>query len=184
MEEIVIKKANQQDFAQIRSFYDYVIDETTGMDQYAKWKKEFHPQNDTIRGYIADEDMYMCFQSDELIGVMALAFYQDEEYQEIEWKENAGKDEIATLHIFAVSPKLQGKGYGKKLLNLAIDMAREKGTKVFRLDSLSSNIPSIHLYESVGFQLRGKQNLYTDNAGFVDFCYFEKGLFDFNKSLC
>lgn len=167
-------KAADGDFPRIRAFYDAVIDGTDGMEQHARWKKGSHPFDDVIKAFISGGDMYMCMYGDRIAGVMAVPFRQDEEYHRIEWGAEVKDDEIATLHIFAIAPEYQGKGFGKKAVSLATDMARENGMKAFRLDALECNTPAHRLYEALGFKLRGKQHLYTDNAGWIDFFYYEK----------
>lgn len=60
-------------------------------------------------------------------------------------------------HIFevakmAVSPVVQGKGLGRKLLEYAVEQARTLGAAALYLES-SQRLPNaIHLYEALGFQ--------------------------------
>lgn len=176
-----LQKAKESDYTRIRAFYDAVIDGTEGMEKHARWKKGSHPFDDVIEEYIKNGDMYMCMDGEQFVSVLAVPFYQDEEYHQIEWDVQAKDDEVATLHIFAIAPEFQGKGYGKKVVNLAIDMAKEKEMKAFRLDALDCNIPAQKLYESIGFELKGKQNLYTDNAGVIEFLYYEKAIIRCHK---
>ena len=80
------------------------------------------------------------------------------------------------MHIFAVASEFQGRGFGKKVIRMAWDLAKRNGKKVFRLDTLASNIPAQTMYEKLGFKLKGKQNLYAGNTGWTDFLYYEKDL--------
>lgn len=171
-----LQRAKMDDFMKIRSFYDDVIINTNGMEKYAKWKIGSHPTNETIKDYISHGNMYMCMDGRRVIGVMAVPLEQGDDYHPVEWDVQAADDEVASLHIFAVSPEVQGNGLGKPMIRLAMDMARENGMKAFRLDTFATNIPAQKMYESLGFQLKGKQKLYTDNAGWTDFLYYEKKL--------
>ena len=56
-----------------------------------------------------------------------------------------------------------------------INMEKEAGVRKYaiRLDTLASNIPAQHMYEKLGFEYRGKQNLYAENTGWTDFLYYE-----------
>ena len=173
---LVLKRAEKNDFSKIRAFYDAVIDGTKGMTEHARWKKGSHPFDDVIENFIENGDMYICMQNEKIVSVLSVPFYQDEEYHQINWGIQAEDDEVATLHLFAVAPEFQGMGYAKKVMALAIDMAAKGGMKAFRLDAIAPNIPAHKLYESIGFNMRGKQNLFTDNAGWVDFYYYEKVL--------
>ena len=174
--DLRLQKAVENDFPKIRAFYDAVIDKTKGMEKHARWKKGSHPSDCSIRNYIKNGDMYICMHGEQLAAALAVPFYQDEEYRQINWGISAADNEVATLHLFAVAPELQGKGCGKAVMALAIGMASDNGMKVFRLDAIAPNAPAHRLYASIGFQLRGKQHLYTDNVGWVDFYYYEKSL--------
>ena len=55
----------------------------------------------------------------------------------------------------------------------AIELAKAKCMKAIRLDALATNTPAHKLYESQGFEYRGKQNLYAENTGWTDFFFFE-----------
>ena len=55
----------------------------------------------------------------------------------------------------------------------AICLAQDKGMKAIRLDATASNTPVHRLYERLGFAFRGKQSLYAENSGWMDFYYFE-----------
>jgi putative acetyltransferase len=52
----------------------------------------------------------------------------------------------------AVSPRLRGKGIGRRLLNHAIAQARVLGARSLFLGSSSKLANAVHLYESVGFR--------------------------------
>ena len=59
------------------------------------------------------------------------------------------------------------------MMEEVISLAMEKGKKAIRLDTLASNIPAQHMYEKLGLEYRGKQNLYAENTGWTDFLYYE-----------
>lgn len=171
--EFVIEKAASTDFDEIRAFYDLVIDETEDMDIYTRWKKEFHPYSDDIRDYINNGEMYRCMADGKLVGVIAIPFWQSEEYHLIDWDVIAADDEVTTVHIFAIDPYAHGKGYGTAAMKYAISLAKEHGMKAIRLDALTDNAPARRLYEGLGFQLKGEMRQDTENAGWLDFCFYE-----------
>jgi GNAT superfamily N-acetyltransferase len=61
----------------------------------------------------------------------------------------AGVYELAKM---AVSPRMQGQGIGRKLLDYAIAQARDLGAKSLFLGSSSKLKSAVHLYEAVGFR--------------------------------
>ena len=58
---------------------------------------------------------------------------------------------LRTLKM-AVSPLVQGRGIGRRVLEHAIDQARRIGAKSLFLGSNSRLKSAVHLYESVGFR--------------------------------
>ena len=104
---------------------------------------------------------------------MAVTMYQSEDYHAIDWSQQVADDEVAVIHILAVSPDYQGKGIGSEMIREAIRIALSKGMQAIRLDALASNTPAHKLYERLGFEYRGKQHLYAENTGWTDFYFFE-----------
>ena len=165
--------ATQNDFDAIIAFYDDVTERTPEMATYARWSKGKHPTVEGIRAYINEGSMYLYRENDTIIGAMAVTMYQGEDYHSIEWVRQVGDDEVAVIHILAVSPDKQGEGIGSEMIREAIRMALSKGMKAIRLDALASNKPAHRIYERLGFEYRGKQHLYAENTGWTDFYFFE-----------
>ena len=55
------------------------------------------------------------------------------------------------IHALGVDPEKAGKGYGRKMVQFAIDTARQNQQKVIRLDVLKGNVPAERLYSGMGF---------------------------------
>ncbi len=62
--------------------------------------------------------------------------YQGEDYRAIEWSRDVADNEVAVIHILAVSPDKQGSGIGSEIIRVAIRLAESKGMKAIRLDGL------------------------------------------------
>lgn len=167
------RKATVEYYGEIRDFYDYVIDHTENMQTCARWKKGLHPSDAAIREYLEAGCMYVLTDGAVILGAMAVTMRQGEDYHSIAWETDAKDEDAAVLHILAANPDYRGKGIGKKMVAEAIDLAKEQGKTVFRLDALASNIPARRMYASLGFRLMGKQNLYADNTGWTDFFFYE-----------
>ena len=165
--------ATQNDFDAIIAFYDDVTERTPEMATYARWSKGKHPTVEGIRAYINEGSMYLYRENDTIIGAMAVTMYQGEDYHAIDWSQQVADDEVAVIHILAVSPGYQGKGIGSEMIREAIRLASSKGMQAVRLDALASNTPAHKIYKRLGFEYRGKQHLYAENTGWTDFYFFE-----------
>ena len=69
-------------------------------------------------------------------------------------------DTTAELKAMYLSKELRGKGYGYKLLDLAMTYSKEKGYKRVVLDSMSKYEAALKLYEKYGFK---RIDRYNDN---------------------
>ena len=165
--------ATQIDFDAIIAFYDDVTERTSEMATYARWQKGKHPTVEGIRAYINEGSMYIYHERGVIVGAMAVTMYQSEDYHAIDWSQQVADDEVAVIHILAVSPDSQGKGIGSEMIREAIRLAQNNGMQAIRLDALASNTPAHKLYERLGFEYRGKQHLYAENTGWTDFYFFE-----------
>ncbi len=88
--------------------------------------------------YILDKGgaIYFVVENGLPIGTVALMYNK---YNELEFTK------------MAVDPKMQGRGYGKLLMNHCIDEARKKGASELILYSNTKLIPAIGLYRTSGF---------------------------------
>ena len=168
-----LELATQNDFDAIIVFYDDVTERTPEMATYARWSKGKHPTVEGIRAYIDEGSMYLYRENDAIVGAMAVTMYQGEDYRAIDWTEQVADDKVAVIHILAVSPDAQGKGFGSEMIREAIRLAQNNGMQAVRLDALASNTPAHRLYERLGFEYRGEQHLYAENTGWTDFYFFE-----------
>ena len=165
--------ATQNDFDAIIAFYDDVTERTPEMGTFARWQKGKHPTEEGIKAYIDEGSMYLYIEDGKIVGAMAVTMYQGEDYHAIDWSQQVADDEVAVIHILAVSPDVQGKGIGSEMIREAIRLALSKDMKAIRLDALASNTPAYRIYERLGFEYRGKQRLYAENTGWTDFFFFE-----------
>ena len=104
---------------------------------------------------------------------MAVTKSQSKDYHCINWSIDAADDEVAVIHILCVNPDYQQQGIGKRMIQESIAIAKKEMKKAIRLDALESNTPAHRLYQSLGFEYRGKQHLYAENTGWTNFLFFE-----------
>lgn len=76
--------------------------------------------------------------------------------------------EVTLLNI-AVDPTLQGKGYGKQLIESFLALCEQRNAESAWLEVRESNTRAAHLYESAGFnEVDRRRNYYPTSEGKED----------------
>lgn len=79
------------------------------------------------------------FESDEIVG--------------------ASMVKAAEVDLLFVNPKYQGKGYGRKILEFAVNRGLEQNASGVNLNALASNDSALRLYRSTGFKIVQAQDI-------------------------
>lgn len=109
-------------------------------------------------------------QHDDNVGVIIIDTHQDEQYARLQWPYQSQKSVV--IHRLAVHPRLQGRGYGKRLCQYAEIVARDFHCDSVRLDAYSTNIGSNQLYIRLGYKKAKGYCYYHHNP--EPFICFEK----------
>ncbi|MDM5155212.1 GNAT family N-acetyltransferase [Bacillus sp. DX1.1] len=124
---------------------EYVIE-----SHYKIYNKEYN-YNETFKEFIAksvDDYMKNSCNSRECIWIL-----------EVNGQENGSiaitkvNEEVAQLRLFLINPHLRGGGYGKKLVETAIEFAEKQNYKVIKLCTNRDLKAARSLYEKYGFQI-------------------------------
>lgn len=143
---MTIKTAASEDFNFIYNLYmhpainSYLLYEQ--MDRF-----DFQPIFDDL---IARKIIYICYNHDsEAVGMFKL------------FQMPYRNAHILYLGGVAIHPDFGGKGFGKKMMQIVLEMAEKQGAKRIELSTATTNTNAIRLYESVGFEKEGIFRNYT-----------------------
>jgi ribosomal-protein-alanine N-acetyltransferase len=67
------------------------------------------------------------------------------------------------IHDLAVAPEQRGRGWGRRLLSLALGVAARRGARTAHLEVRESNWPALGLYRSLGFMTVGVRRGYYES---------------------
>ncbi len=123
-----LELARIEDLDSVISFYEYVTEHTPDIAAYAQWRKGKYPTAEGLETFVREGSLYL-YKEDVLVGAMALTMYQEAQYHPVAWAIQVPDDEVAVIHILAVSPDKQGAGIGAEMVREAIRIAREKGMR-------------------------------------------------------
>jgi ribosomal-protein-alanine N-acetyltransferase len=67
------------------------------------------------------------------------------------------------VHNLLVAPRARGRGLGKRLLALVLDIAARRGARLALLEVRQGNWAALHLYRSLGFTPVGLRRDYYEH---------------------
>ena len=114
---------------------------------------EIYPARSDFEEDIKNNNLYVVFDEDILIAFYVISGEYDEQYNNAEWKYET--DSAYILHRFCVSPKVQNRGIGKKVLQYIEQQIKDMGYKSVRLDTFTENPFAQKLYRHNGYESRG-----------------------------
>lgn len=154
---MTLKKYQKEDFAVICS---WIKDEKSLYQWSADRIGKFPPGDDALNEEYAlmmKSKRFIplsAFDNDHLVGHLCIRYPKEDD------------DSIVRFGFVIIAPDLRGRGNGKKMLQLAIDYAKNTmhASKI-TLGVFANNDSARFCYESVGFQPIGKTEIYKMPIG-------------------
>lgn len=129
---------------------------------------EHYPSKEAFEKDIERKELYVLNIDNELVGMIVISTFMDEEYLPIKWLTPNQNNNY--IHRLAVHPDFQGKGYAQQLMDFAENYTREKGFASVRLDTFSQNKRNQKFYETRGYQKLG-DIFFPKQSKFPFHCY-------------
>ena len=174
MDRLAIRKASADDLDAVMGFYHAMIDEMQGTDFDILWKHDEHPSNAFLRESVEQGRMLIGIADD---GCIACALVVDHTrapgYEKVPWQVDAPVEEVGIVHSVATRPAYHGRGFASRLMEAAIQSARDEGLRALQLDTFVTNVRSHGLYGKLGFINHGPWPIYYDDLGTIDLDLFE-----------
>ncbi len=80
-------------------------------------------------------------------------------------------ENTAQLRFFMLEPEMRQRGYGNRLMNMALDFCREKGYKKVFLLTITAQIIARHVYETHGFYRVSSNDKSEWGNGVIEECW-------------
>lgn len=173
---LFIEKGNKADIDELARLYDDLNDYLASGINYPGWKKGLYPIRQDATNGIEKGELYVARQSDKIIGSIILNHKAETGYHKVNWMIDADYSDILVVHTLVVHPLYLKNGIGKKLMEFAIELAKNEHMKSIRLDVYEKNTPAIKLYESCGFLYVATVDLGLSCYGLDYFRLYEKVL--------
>jgi len=168
----IFRLASEKDFELIFELYNKCSKDLIkrGIIQW----DESYPTKEQIKSNIENKTQYIYSNNNKIIGSFVLNEIEDEYWQKITWFE----DNFIGLHLLAIDPNLQNKGYGKKVIDFCEDYAKNNNYKSIHLDVFSKNKSALKLYQNRGYQKVGELRFEFKPKGNQQYFCYEKVLKD------
>lgn len=168
-----IRRARTEEYGAVWDFYARLIDEMAEAEYRPGWQKGVYPTAEFLRRSIGNGELYLGLCQGELAAVMVVNHQCTQGYETIPWRVQALPEEVAVVHALGVLPSYHGRGIAKEMVQGALQIARESGQKVVRLDVLGTNLPAQNLYLGMGFVYMGTLELFYEDTGLTDYLLYE-----------
>lgn len=151
----MIRKAINADIEQISMTYEELLQYEEKNGSQSNWQQGVYPTIQIPLSAIPKGTMYVLEEQRKICASMVLNKEQPPEYQQIDWHYLAEADNVLVIHTLCVPPRQTGKGYGSQMVRFAMQLAKESGCKVIRIDTWAGNKPAAALYQKMGFHIAG-----------------------------
>ena len=155
MENIVFRKASENDIEKIVDIFDEIHEEIEKGTIWIGWIKGVYPTKATVKEALCRDDLFVLEAEGVLVGTGVVNQQQVDVYRDINWKFEASDEKVKVLHTLAISPKVGRKGYGSKFIGYYEQYAKEHGCLYLRLDTNERNENARALYKKLGYEERG-----------------------------
>lgn len=178
--ELSIALATLKDIPALLALYADVIEAVAGTDNDPLWTLGIHPSEEGLASAIEAGTLLVGWCEENGTRMLAAALVANDDvvegYESVAWRAQASSNEVCVIHLFAVHPAFQHRGFARRMLDAAQDFAREQGKRVIRLDTLASNKGAQRVYDHCGFDNLGHASLTYEDTGVTDFVMYELAL--------
>lgn len=176
MPTLTFRQATTSDLPALRSLYNDIIDAMDASTSHAQWHRGGYPTDDFLSGRAAIGELWVAEIGSDMVAAMVLNAECNPGYAQANWQIDCKPHEIMAIHTLGVSPRVQGQGVGKAMVQQAITLARQQGCKSMRLDVIDTNPDAGSFYAKLGFSFLGRFELDYPGAVCTDFDLYEKVL--------
>lgn len=149
MEKFLIKEGNLEDIEKIkyiseRTFYETFAGENTkeDMEIYIKENLSYEKIENEVKNF--HSKFYLVLSNNEILAYMKVNFDKAQTEE--------GHDNTLEVQRIYVLEKYKNNSIGKKLMNKAIEVAKENNLEYIWLGVWERNINAIRFYEKQGFE--------------------------------
>lgn len=172
----MIRKAVESDIQAVATIYDEIHTEEEAGRMTIGWKRAVYPTYETAKMAWKKGELYVEEEGGQIVASARINQEQDREYADGKWEYPALDSEVMVLHTLVVSPSACGGGYGRKFVAFYEKLARERGCRYLRMDTIVINQNARRFYRELGYREAGMISSEFYGIGGVRLVCLEKKL--------
>lgn len=152
----MIRKATSSDVYAVAEGYRELLEYEEKNGGNSNWVKDLYPTITVAEEAEREGTLYVFEDDGNVRGSVILNHFQPDGYKNMRWSIEAEGKDVLVVHTLCIPPSAAGRGYGRKMMEFAFDLAKELKCKTIRLDTYTGNVPAVSLYERLGYRLVGE----------------------------
>ena len=169
----MIRAAKQSDIAAVEKSYIELLEHEQNSGTFSNWKLGVYPTRQTAQNALEKGWLFVLEENGDICASMIVNTVQPCEHEKIAWKYKVDDDKAVTVHTLCVPPSKAGHGYGRMMMQYALDFAKKAGYEAVRLDTYAGNLPAQSLYKKLGFSSPGTAHVTLEGLITEELMYFE-----------
>lgn len=151
----MFRKATMNDLDQLEELFDRVHTEEEAGRVSTGWIRGVYPTRKTVESAICADDLFVAEADGKIVATGRINTIQMPEYAVVDWVDQVTDDQVMVLHMLAVLPEEQGKGYGPAFERFYEKYSIEQGRPYLRIDTNEKNLRARALYKRLGYRESG-----------------------------
>lgn len=173
---MIIRKAKSEDLIFVEEIYSQIhSEEEKGLFEIV-WKRGIYPTLETATQAFNRQDLFVLEDEEKILGSAVINQIQVDVYKNANWQFPAPEDKVMVIHTLAISPKVFGKGYGRKFVEFYENYALENNCPYLRMDTNEKNVGARRLYAKLGYKEIGVFPCVFNNIPDINLVLIEKAL--------
>ena len=144
-----IRKAAQSDLPGVEALYEEIHDAEEAGIVTTGWLRGIYPVRETAAAALLRGDLFVLEDEKQLRGAALINQLEVDVYADAPWE---FRGDVCVLHTLVISPRAQGKGYGRAFVSFYENYARDHGWYELRMDTNAKNVRARTLYAGLGYR--------------------------------
>ncbi len=170
---LTFRLAEKDDLEKIINFYQAVCAQQK-YDQYGPdWHWNVYPTPTGLAKRINNHELCVGIINKQIASAGFITRGEDSDLKDVKCHNTAKDNEIAILHLFAVSKDFRGHGIAMQTLAYVKDYCQKQGIKAIHLDVHKGNLAAENLYKKIGFTFAAEKRMNYQDTGLTPVRIFE-----------